>query len=144
MTDALDFLGELDPDDPKQASQQIADRIRAAILTGKLAPGGKLPSQPELAAHYGVARETVKRALDPLRVERLIITRQGSGAFVRAKTQRAVELRPHIEDAFANVGAAELCGLCGHESSEAYSGASARGYHAMRRFTINNGNNNSD
>lgn len=99
--DALDYLGELDPDDPKQASQQITDRIRAAILTGKLAPGDKLPSQPELATRFGVARETVKRALDPLRTERLILTRQGSGAFVRAKTQKAVELRPHIEAAFA-------------------------------------------
>jgi DNA-binding transcriptional regulator YhcF (GntR family) len=100
MTDALDFLGALDPDDPKQASQQIANKLRAAILTGKLAPGDRLPSQPELAARYGVARETVKRALDVLRSERLIISRQGSGAFVRAQTQRAVELRPHIEAAF--------------------------------------------
>jgi DNA-binding transcriptional regulator YhcF (GntR family) len=100
MTDELDFLGELDPDDPKQSSQQIANKLRAAILTGKLAPGDKLPSQPDLVSRYGVARETVKRALDVLRSERLIITRQGSGAFVRAQTQRAVELRPHIEAAF--------------------------------------------
>lgn len=100
MADALDFLGVLDPDDPKQASQQIANKLRAAILTGKLAPGDKLPSQPDLSARYGVARETVKRALDVLRSERLIISRQGSGAFVRAQTQRAVELRPHIEAAF--------------------------------------------
>lgn len=100
MADALDFLGALDPDDPKQASQQIANKLRAAILTGKLAPGDKLPSQPDLSARYGVARETVKRALDILRSERLIISRQGSGAFVRAQTQRAVELRPHIEAAF--------------------------------------------
>lgn len=100
MADALDFLGALDPDDPKQASQQIANKLRAAILTGKLPPGDKLPSQPELSARYGVARETVKRALDILRSERLIISRQGSGAFVRAQTQRAVELRPHIEAAF--------------------------------------------
>jgi DNA-binding transcriptional regulator YhcF (GntR family) len=99
--DELDYLGQLDPDDPKQASQQITDRLRAAILTGKLAAGDKLPSQPELAARFGVARETVKRALDPLRAERLIISRQGSGVFVRAKTQRAVELRPHIEAAFS-------------------------------------------
>jgi DNA-binding transcriptional regulator YhcF (GntR family) len=99
--DALDYLGQLDPDDPKQASQQITDRLRAAILTGKLAAGDKLPSQPELASRFGVARETVKRALDPLRAERLIISRQGSGVFVRAKTQRAVELRPHIEAAFS-------------------------------------------
>jgi hypothetical protein len=47
-----------------------------------------------------VARETVKRALELLRAERLIVTRQGSGAFVRAQTQRPVELRPHIEAAF--------------------------------------------
>ncbi|WP_433530464.1 winged helix-turn-helix domain-containing protein [Micromonospora sp. CA-263727] len=100
MTENLDFLGELDPDDPKQASQQIANKLRAAILTRRLAPGDKLPSQPELAARYGVARETVKRALDLLRTERLIVSRQGSGAFVRAQTQRAVELRPHIEAAF--------------------------------------------
>nr|WP_204342773.1 GntR family transcriptional regulator [Micromonospora terminaliae] len=93
-------MGGLDPDDPKQASQQIANKLRAAILTRRLAPGDKLPSQPELASRYGVARETVKRALEILRSERLIITRQGSGAFVRAQTQRAVELRPHIEAAF--------------------------------------------
>ncbi|MEU7652477.1 winged helix-turn-helix domain-containing protein [Micromonospora taraxaci] len=100
MTENLDYLGELDPDDPKQASQQIANKLRAAILTRRLVPGDKLPSQPDLAARYGVARETVKRALEALRSERLIVTRQGSGAFVRAQTQRAVELRPHIEAAF--------------------------------------------
>src|SRR5512142_2645863 len=70
------------------------------ILTGKLAPGGKLPSQPALSAHYGVARETVKRALEILRSERLIVSRQGSGVFVRAQTQRPVELRPYLEAAF--------------------------------------------
>lgn len=96
----LDFLGSLDPDDPKQASQQIANKLRAAILTGRLQPGDRLPSQPELATRYAVARETVKRALDLLRADRLIVTRQGSGAFVRAQTQLAVELRPHIEAAF--------------------------------------------
>jgi DNA-binding transcriptional regulator YhcF (GntR family) len=100
VADNFDYLGELDPDDPKQASQQIANKLRAAILTRKLGPGDKLPSQPELAARYGVARETVKRALELLRADRLIVTRQGSGAFVRAQTQRPVELRPHIEAAF--------------------------------------------
>lgn len=124
MSDALDFLGELDPDDSKQASQQIADRVRAAILTGKLAPGDKLPSQPDLATHYGVARETVKRALDPLRAERLIVTRQGSGAFVRAKTQRAVELRPHIEAAFEQPHVAiDFAGFSGETLAAAISEA---------------------
>ncbi|MEU7872808.1 winged helix-turn-helix domain-containing protein [Dactylosporangium sp. NPDC049140] len=96
----LSYLGELDPDDSTGAAQQIARQLRAAILTGRLKPAEKLPSQPELAAHYGVARETVKRALDALRAERLIVSRQGSGVFVRAQTQRPVELRPHLEAAF--------------------------------------------
>jgi DNA-binding transcriptional regulator YhcF (GntR family) len=100
VTANLDFLGDLDPDDARQASQQIANLLRAAILTRKLAPGDKLPSQPELASRYGVARETIKRALETLRSERLIVSRQGSGAFVRAQTQRPVELRPLIEAAF--------------------------------------------
>src|SRR3712207_5957783 len=100
MGSDLDYLADLDPDDPRQASQQIANVLRAAILTRKLAPGDKLPSQPELAARYGVARETVKRALEALRNERLIVSRQGSGAFVRAQTQRPVELRPLIQAAF--------------------------------------------
>lgn len=100
MTTDIDYLGKLDPDDPKQASQQIANKLRAAILTRRLNPGDKLPSQPELAARYEVARETVKRALDILKADRLIVSRQGSGVFVRAQTQRSVELRPHIEAAF--------------------------------------------
>lgn len=100
MTDDADYLGTLDPDDPRQASQQIANKLRAAILTRRLEPGDRLPSQPDLATRYGVARETVKRALDVLRAERLVVSRQGSGVFVRAQTQRPVELRPHIEGAF--------------------------------------------
>ena len=36
MTDNLDYLGQLDPDDPRQASQQIATKLRAAILTRRL------------------------------------------------------------------------------------------------------------
>jgi DNA-binding transcriptional regulator YhcF (GntR family) len=100
MSDALDYLDGLDPDDPRTESQQIANKLRAAILTRKLQPGDKLPSQPELATRYGVARETVKAALRVLTGERLIVSRQGSGSFVRAQTERPVGLRPHVEAAF--------------------------------------------
>ncbi|GGM72621.1 GntR family transcriptional regulator [Longimycelium tulufanense] len=93
-------LFELDPDDPRPQSQQIANKLRAAIKTGKLQPSDKLPSQPELAKRYGVARETVKRALEPLYDERLLVSRQGSGVYVRAQTERPVGLRPHVEAAF--------------------------------------------
>jgi DNA-binding transcriptional regulator YhcF (GntR family) len=91
---------DLDPDDPRTPSQQIANVLRAAIKTGRLKPGARLPSQPELAKRYGVARETVKSALRTLTVERLIVSRQGSGVYVRAQTELPVGLRPHIEAAF--------------------------------------------
>jgi DNA-binding transcriptional regulator YhcF (GntR family) len=90
----------IDPDDPRPASQQIANQLRAAILTRRLQPGERLPSQIELAERYNVARETVKGALRILRDDKLIVSRQGSGAFVRAQTERPVGLRPHIEAAF--------------------------------------------
>ena len=93
-------LDELNPDDSRPPSQQIANLLRAAIMTGKLQPGERLPSQNELADRYGVARETIKAALRVLSQERLVISRQGSGAFVRAQTERPVGLRPHIEAAF--------------------------------------------
>ncbi|MFB9183279.1 winged helix-turn-helix domain-containing protein [Dactylosporangium sucinum] len=100
MNANADSLDGLDPDDPRPASQQIANVLRAAILTRRFQPGERLPSQNELAERYGVARETVKSALRILRDERLVVSRQGSGAFVRAQTERPVGLRPHIEAAF--------------------------------------------
>lgn len=100
MDTGAGYLGDLDPDDPRTSSQQIASQLRAAILTRKLKPGDKIPSQSELANRYGVARETVKAALRLLDQERLIVSRQGSGAYVRARTERAREMRPHVEAAF--------------------------------------------
>lgn len=90
----------LDPDDPRPPYQQVANDLRASILTRRLAPGEKLPSGPELAKHYGVARMTVQQAIRILRDEGLIVSRQGSGVFVRARTERPSGLRPHIERSF--------------------------------------------
>ncbi|GJF03667.1 GntR family transcriptional regulator [Pseudonocardia sp. D17] len=90
----------LDPDDPRPPYQQVANALRASILTRKFAPGDKLPSGPQLAEHYGVARMTVQQAIRLLRDEGLVVTRQGSGVFVRERTERPVGLRPHLERAF--------------------------------------------
>lgn len=90
----------LDPDDPRPPYRQVANALRAAILTRKLAPGDKLPSGNELAQRYGVARMTVQQAMRLLRDEGLIVSRPGSGSYVRERTTRAVALRPHVERAF--------------------------------------------
>ena len=95
-------MTELDPDDPRPPYQQVANALRAAILTRTFRPGEKLPSGPELSRRYGVARMTVQQAIRLLRDEGLVVSRQGSGVFVRERTERAVGLRPHIERAFEN------------------------------------------
>jgi DNA-binding transcriptional regulator YhcF (GntR family) len=90
----------LDPDDPRPPYLQVASAVRAAILTRKIEPGDRLPSQKELAERYGVSRMTVQQALRILKDESLVVSRQGSGMFARERTEKPVGLRPHIENAF--------------------------------------------
>ncbi|WP_026425049.1 GntR family transcriptional regulator [Actinokineospora inagensis] len=91
---------ELDPDDPRPPFQQVANVLRAAIATRKLEPGDRLPSYAELAERFKVAPMTVQKVISLLRDEGLVVTRQGKGTFVRQRTERAVGLRPHVEQAF--------------------------------------------
>lgn len=83
MALSADQLPDLDPDDPRNVSQQIAGFLRAAIDDGRLQPGDRLPSQEDFANRYGIARETVKSATRQLIVEGLLLSRQGSGVYVR-------------------------------------------------------------
>lgn len=70
--------------------RQIADAVRAAIGTGDLVPGRLLPSEAELSARHGASRVTVRRALELLREEGLVDSRQGFGWFVAASPVRQV------------------------------------------------------
>lgn len=92
----------LDPNDDRPPYLQVSSVLRAEILTRKYEPGTQLPSGPELSKRFEVARGTVTRALDLLKDEGLIVTRKGSGSFVRERTERPVGLRPHLEMAFAD------------------------------------------
>ncbi|MET7398073.1 GntR family transcriptional regulator [Dactylosporangium sp. NPDC005572] len=68
--------------------RQIAAQLRARIHRGDWAPGERLPSIPMLATQFGVAKQTVQRTIDQLRIEGLLITRPGSGTFVRGTKRR--------------------------------------------------------
>src|SRR5262245_55850753 len=67
---------------------QIAAQLRARIRRGDWAPGERLPSIPTIASTYGVAKQTVQRTIDQLRIEGLLITKPGSGTFVRGTRRR--------------------------------------------------------
>ncbi|HEV7897832.1 MAG TPA: GntR family transcriptional regulator [Planosporangium sp.] len=68
--------------------RQISAQLRARIHRGEWAPGERLPSIPAIAEMYGVAKQTVQRAIDQLRVEGLLITKPGSGTYVRGTKRR--------------------------------------------------------
>ncbi|GAB2512079.1 HTH-type transcriptional repressor YvoA [Corynebacterium atrinae] len=63
----------------------IADQLRGRIERGELLPGDRLPAERELVDEFGVARMTVRHALDILQLEGLIDRRRGrtGGTFVR-------------------------------------------------------------
>lgn len=73
----------LDLNDPQQPYQQVAAKLRAAIISGELAIGEQLKSVRELAHEYGVSNGTVQQALRLLRDAGLITTWQGRGSYVR-------------------------------------------------------------
>jgi GntR family transcriptional regulator len=66
----------------------IADALRGRIAAGEFAANQLLPSESELSADFGASRVTVRRALDGLRDEGLIDSRQGLGWFVAADPVR--------------------------------------------------------
>lgn len=63
-------------------SVQVAADLEADIEAGKLAPDTRLPSEAELSVQYGVARGTVRRAIEQLRDRGKIVTVHGRGTFV--------------------------------------------------------------
>ena len=61
---------------------QVADHIAARIAAGELAPGARLPGERELAAEYGVALGTARRAVQELRGRGLVRTLPALGTYV--------------------------------------------------------------
>jgi DNA-binding FadR family transcriptional regulator len=66
------------------AYQVLADGLRAQITSGKLRPGDRLPTEPQLCAQSGLSRSTVREALRLLTSQNLIVTTRGvtGGSFV--------------------------------------------------------------
>ncbi|WP_096499092.1 GntR family transcriptional regulator [Mycobacteroides stephanolepidis] len=76
-------LGQVDRADDRPPYRQIADMLRAAIESHRLSTGERLPSESELIEHFGVARMTVRQAVQELRGEGLVVSEHGRGVFVR-------------------------------------------------------------
>lgn len=94
--------------------RQIRTLLLRGLQSGEWQPGEAIPSETELAARYRVSQGTVRKAIDELAAEHLLVRRQGRGTFVAShrevRTQfRFLRLRPD-EAGFGEADAGEHSG----------------------------------
>jgi GntR family transcriptional regulator len=73
--------------------QQIKTLIVRSLQAGEWKPGEAIPSEIELAARFKVSQGTVRKAIDELATENLLVRRQGKGTFVATHAEQKVQFR---------------------------------------------------
>jgi GntR family transcriptional regulator len=73
--------------------QQIKSLLTQSLISGEWAPGAAIPSEMELAQRFGVSQGTVRKAIDELAAENIVVRRQGKGTYVATHSEDMVKLR---------------------------------------------------
>jgi GntR family transcriptional regulator len=73
--------------------EQIKTLITRSLVAGEWKPGEAIPSEMELAARFGVSQGTVRKAIDAMAAEFILVRRQGKGTFVATHTAPAHQYR---------------------------------------------------
>ena len=73
--------------------QQIKGLLTRGLQGGEWKPGEAIPSETELAARYKVSQGTVRKAIDELATENLLVRRQGKGTFVATHAEQKTQYR---------------------------------------------------
>ena len=73
--------------------EQIKAMILASLQASEWLPGDAIPSEMELAARYAVSQGTVRKAIDELAAQNLLIRRQGKGTFVATHQEEDFQYR---------------------------------------------------
>jgi len=73
--------------------QQIKALILRSLQDGEWKPGDMIPSELELAARYKVSQGTVRKAIDELATDNLLVRRQGKGTFVATHAEQHIQYR---------------------------------------------------
>lgn len=89
--------------DPRQAARrpavfaplyrQIRDLLVESLRRGDWMPGAAIPSETELASRFQVSQGTVRKAIDELASENLLVRRQGKGTFVATHQEPKAQYR---------------------------------------------------
>lgn len=82
---------------------QLEQDLRARIRTGEFKPGDALPTEEQIGNAYGVSRITVRRAIEALAQDLIVVRRHGVGTFVAAADQvlQSIRMRGYLEDVLA-------------------------------------------
>ncbi|CAG0995342.1 putative HTH-type transcriptional regulator YurK [Burkholderiales bacterium] len=72
--------------------QQIKELLTQGLQNGEWQPGETIPSEIDLAARYQVSQGTVRKAIDELAAENILVRRQGKGTFVATHTEEAASV----------------------------------------------------
>lgn len=72
----------IDREGPVPPYKQVAAEVRKRIESGEIPPGRRIPSLTEMEAEFGVARDTLQKAVKLLKEEGLVETVTGMGVFV--------------------------------------------------------------
>src|ERR671932_678209 len=89
----LDPVTAPEPESPlgyRPLYRQVRALLVRRLAEGVWQPGQLLPSEGQLAAELGVSQGTVRKALDALTAERLLVRRQGRGTFVAEHDEQRI------------------------------------------------------
>jgi GntR family transcriptional regulator len=73
--------------------QQIKGLILQSLQAGEWKPGEAIPSEMELATRFRVSQGTVRKAIDELAAENIVVRRQGKGTFVASHAEPSYQYR---------------------------------------------------
>ena len=100
MASLAERMGSLEG--PGPLYRRLHDALRSAIESSVLKPQDALPPERELAADFGVSRITVRKALDALVADGLLMRKHGAGTFVTGRVEKQfAKLTSFSEDMMA-------------------------------------------
>src|SRR6187397_840245 len=73
--------------------EQIKILLTQSLVAGEWKPGEAIPSEMDLAARFRVSQGTVRKAIDELAADNLLVRRQGKGTFVATHNEDRVQFR---------------------------------------------------
>jgi GntR family transcriptional regulator, transcriptional repressor for pyruvate dehydrogenase complex len=121
-----------------ETADQLYRRLRDMIEQGQIAESGRLPAEGELAEEFGVSRYVIREALTRLRLAGVIVSRKGSGSFVRKRETQDVDA---LQTSLTHVDSIAQLRRCyefriGVEGETAYFAAQNRNAEALREMRV--------